>query len=180
MSDEEALLTLRDCTIADLPQVLIIYNEIILNTTAVYSYSPHTLDMRVSWFKERTESGFPVHVVEGAGKILGFASYGKFRAWAGFKYTVENSVYVSPEARGKGVGKLLLQATIDHAKNNNVHAIVAGIDASNEVSVRLHKKLGFIEAGNMKQVGFKFGRWLDLAFLQLTFDTPTDPNENES
>jgi phosphinothricin acetyltransferase len=194
-----SMLRLRDATVADMPQVLEIYNHIILNTTAVYSYTAHTLEMREQWLKQRTEDGFPVFMVEeevdeasasssSSGSsgttsktILGFGSYGAFRAWAGFKYSVENSVYVAEHARGKGAGKLLLQAIIDHAKSSNkVHAIVAGIDATNVASIALHRRFGFVETGTMKQVGFKFGRWLDLAFLQLTFeDAPLAPNEDD-
>ena len=169
---------IRDAKEEDMPEILEIYNDIIQNSTAVFSYAPHTLEMRLTWWKDRIGGGFPVHVATDpdTGKILGFASYGPFRAWRGFKYTVENSVYCHRESRGRGVGKLLLKATIEHAQANSIHAIVAGIEASNEVSIGLHKQFGFVETGTMKQVGFKFNKWLDLSFLQLTFEnSPIHP-----
>jgi L-amino acid N-acyltransferase YncA len=102
---------------------------------------------------------------EGAA-VLGFASYGSFRPWEGYKHTVEHSVYVDAAARGKGVGRVLLSALIDHATASGKHVMVAGIDASNAVSIRLHETLGFITAGTLTQVGRKFDRWLDLLFMQ--------------
>ena len=161
------MIHIRKAVENDLPQLLSIYNDIILNTTAVYDYEPHTLEMRKQWFETKKQQSFPVFVAEEEGKILGFSSIGPFRAWAAYKYSVENSVYVAAEARGKGIGKLLLPPLIEAAKKLQSHTIIAGIDATNEASLRLHKSFGFKEVAHFKEVGWKFERWLDLKFLQL-------------
>ena len=161
----------------DIPQLLEIYNDIILTTTAVFEYRPHTLDMREQWFETKKEQGFPVIVAEEENEIVGFSSFGPFRNWAAYKYSVENSVYVSKQRRGRGIGKLLLAPLIGEAKQLQMHTIIASIEATNETSLRLHKSLGFEEVAHFKQVGFKFGRWLDLKFLQLILNEPNNPVE---
>lgn len=171
------MITIRPAIQTDLPQILEIYNDIIVNTTAVYDYKPHTLEMRTLWFTQRAEQGFPIFVAEEGNSILGFSSFGTFRPWAAFKYSVENSVYVAPPARGKGISKLLLEALVQKAKELNIHTIIAGIDATNEVSIRLHQGFGFEKAGIIQQAGYKFGRWLDLLFMQLILETPEYPTE---
>lgn len=161
------MISIRHATENDLPQILEIYNHVILNTTAVYNYDIHSLQMRRAWFETKQQQGFPVFVVEEQEVIVGFSTIGPFRAWQAYQYTVENSVYVKAECRGKGIGKLLMQPIIDAAIAMNMHTIVAGIDADNEVSIALHKQFGFVEAAHFKEVGYKFNRWLDLKFLQL-------------
>lgn len=160
------MIQVRHATGQDLPRLLEIYNDIILNTTAVYDYEPHTLDMRRQWWETKKSQGFPVFVAEQQEKILGFSSIGPFRAWAAYKYSAENSVYVAAEARGMGVGKLLIPPLMDAAKKLGLHTIIAGIDATNEASLRLHRSFGFEEVAHFKEVGWKFERWLDLKFLQ--------------
>jgi phosphinothricin acetyltransferase len=160
------MILIRQATANDLPTLLEIYNHIILTTTAVYDYEPHTIEMRNKWFKEKQEKQFPVFVAEKNNKIVGFSSYGTFRAWEGFKYTVENSIYVASDCRGQGIGKLLLPPLIEAAANQNIHAIVAGIDATNLTSIALHEKYGFKKVACFKEVGFKFDRWLDLVFME--------------
>jgi phosphinothricin acetyltransferase len=161
------MIEIRNATEADLPQLLEIYNDIIINTTAVYDYEPHTLEMRQQWFATKQQQGFPVFVATDKNEIAGFSSFGTFRAWTGFRYSVENSIYVSKNHRGKGIAKLLMVPLIDAAKNLSLHTIIAGIDATNEASIKLHEQFGFVETAHLKEVGFKFGRWLDLKFLQL-------------
>jgi L-amino acid N-acyltransferase len=160
-------ITIREARETDLPQLLEIYNDIILNTTAVYDYEPHTMEMRKTWFQDKQQQGFPVFVAEAGGQIKGFSSMGPFRAWAAYKYSVENSVYVAASERGKGFGKLLISPLLESAKKLGMHTIIAGIDASNEASIRLHNYFGFKEVACFKEVGWKFNRWLDLKFLQL-------------
>jgi L-amino acid N-acyltransferase YncA len=157
---------IRHAIQSDLPQILDIYNDVILNTTAVYDYEPHTIEMREQWFEAKQQQGFPVFVAEEENKITGFSSIGSFRAWAAYKFSVENSIYVASDQRGKGIGKLLLQPLIDSAKEMNMHTIIASIDATNEASLRLHKNFGFEEVAHFREVGYKFNRWLDLKFLQ--------------
>jgi L-amino acid N-acyltransferase len=151
----------------DVQAILDIYNYAILHTTAVYDYAPHTLDMRQQWFETKQQQGFPVFVAEEEGEIVGFSSLGSFRAWTAYKHTVENAIYVRNDARGKGIGKLLMEPLIEAAKELRMHTIVAGIDADNEVSLKLHRYFGFEEVAHFKQVGWKFDKWLDLKFMQL-------------
>jgi len=160
-------INIRQATKEDLPQILTIYNDVILHTTAVYNYDPHTLEMRIEWFEGRQQQGFPVFVAEEDNMIVGFSSIGPFRAWQAYQYTVENSVYVKTDCRGKGIGKLLMPPLIDTARQLGLHAIVAGIDATNDVSIAMHKQFGFVEVAHFKEVGYKFDRWLDLKFLEL-------------
>lgn len=154
----------------DLAAMLDIYNEIILHTTAVYDYKPHTMEMRKQWWETKQQQGFPVFVAEEDGRLLGFSSIGPFRAWAAYQYSVENSVYVAASARRKGIGKLLIPPLIETARKMGLHTIIAGIDATNESSLRLHRHFGFEEVAHFKQVGWKFDRWLDLKFLQLIIE----------
>lgn len=157
----------RQAVEADLPQMLTIYNDVILNTTAVYDYKPHTLAMRKEWFDTKQTAGIPIFVAVEGDDLLGFSSYGPFRAWAAYQYTVENSVYVDEKHRGKGIAKALLAPVIEDAKQQGKHTIVAGIDASNESSIALHRRFGFEEVARFREVGFKFDKWLDLVFMQL-------------
>jgi phosphinothricin acetyltransferase len=151
----------------DLPGILEIYNDAIINTTAVYSELPHTLEMRQSWYNDRISNGFPVFVAVAGDTIAGFSTFGHFRVWPCYRYTVEHSVYVHINHRRKGISKLLLQPLIDKAKEMKLHAMIAGIDSENEVSLQLHRSFGFVEVAHFREVGFKFGRWLDLKFMQL-------------
>jgi len=161
---------IRDATEQDLPSILDIYNEVILNTTSVYSEQPHTLQMRTTWFSERKAANFPVIVAELDGVIIGFASYGHFRVWPCYRFTAEHSVYIHTGYRGRGVSKILLQAIIANAKNAGLHALIAGIDSENAISLKLHQSFGFVQVAHFKEVGFKFNRWLDLIFMELLLE----------
>ncbi|PWT72147.1 MAG: GNAT family N-acetyltransferase [Bacteroidetes bacterium] len=172
------MITIRQAKEDDVEALLSIYNDIIKNTTAVFEYHPHTLLMRQSWYASKQKDGYPVFVAEEGKKIMGFSSFGPFRAWPAYKYSVENSVYVADGCRGRGIGKLLIAPLIDAAVQRDMHIIVASIEATNESSIRLHQSFGFEEVAHFKQVGFKFGRWLDLKFFQLTLNTPTNPKED--
>jgi L-amino acid N-acyltransferase len=169
--------SIRGATHDDLPAILDIYNDAILTTTAVYSEKPHTLATRRQWYKERMENNFPVFVAENDSDIVGFSSFGHFRAWPCYRYTVEISVYVQASQRGKGIGKLLIEPLITRARQMNMHALIAGISADNEISLKLHKNFGFTEVAHFKAVGYKFGRWLDLKFLELMLDNEPGPLE---
>jgi phosphinothricin acetyltransferase len=171
------MINIRPAVEADIPAISDIYNHIILNTTAVYQYEAQSLDMRRAWYEAKMKDGYPVFVAEDEGAVVGLSSYGPFRAWAAYKYTVENSVYVAEGQRGKGIGKLLIRPLIDSVRERGLHAIIAGIDATNDPSIRLHQSFGFKEVAHFKEVGYKFGRWLDLKFLELLLDTPTHPVE---
>jgi phosphinothricin acetyltransferase len=156
--------------------ILAILNDAIAHSTALYDYQPRTPASMVSWFEVKTRHRYPVIGVENeAGELMGFASYGSFRAWPAYKYSVEHSVYVDARHRGKGLGRRLLTSIIAAAEQQDYHVMVGGIDASNAVSIRLHESLGFTSCGVIRQAGFKFGRWLDLAFYQLILRTPSAP-----
>jgi phosphinothricin acetyltransferase len=166
------------CDTAYSDQILAILNDAIVNSTALYDYKLRSPEAMVSWFDAKAKGNFPVIGALGEnGRLLGFGSYGVFRGWPAYKYSVEHSVYVAGEHRGKGIGKVLLQEIISSARSQNYHVLIGGIDSANTVSIRLHKKLGFKHAGTIRQVGFKFGRWLDLDFYQLILDTPTEPKD---
>lgn len=168
---------IREALETDLPEILTIYNDAILNTTAVYHYKPHTMEARLDWYKQKIEAGQPILVFEEDGKVLGFATYGPFRPWPAYKYTIEHSVYVHKEARKKGIATKLLKELIAIAEKQEYATIVAGIDASNEGSIIVHEKLGFYHVGTIKKAGYKFNRWLNLAFYQLDLNGPTNPVE---
>ena len=156
--------------------ILAILNDAILNTTALYDYKPRTLATMTAWFEAKEKGHYPVvGAVTESGELMGFASYGPFRAWPAYKYTVEHSVYVARAFRGQGIGKRLLQEIVNAARQQDYHVLVGGIDSQNAVSIRLHERIGFQHAGTIRQAGFKFGRWLDLAFYQLILDTPARP-----
>ena len=157
-------------------QILSIFNEAIVNSTALYDYKPRTADMMQAWFEAKAKGNFPVIGVQGdGGELMGFASFGSFRAWPAYKYSVEHSVYVDARFRRRGVGRRLLKEVIEAARAQDYHVLIGGIDATNQPSLALHERLGFTHCGTIHQVGFKFGRWLDLSFYQLILATPLQP-----
>ena len=160
------MLTVRDALESDLPAVLAIYNDVVATTTAVYRDAPATLDDRVAWWRDRVAQRFPVLVAVAADQVVGFASFGDFRAWPGYRFTVEHSVHVRDDWRGRGVGHALMVPLLDRARALGKHVMVAGVDADNAGSIRFHEGLGFERAGHLREVGFKVGRRLDLVFLQ--------------
>ena len=167
---------IRAATEADLPAVLEIYNDVIATSTAVYAVVPASLDERRAWLRTRREAGYPVLVAGGAGSVLGFASFGEFRgAWNGYRYTVEHSVHVRATERGRGIGRQLVEALFPLAAGLGKHVMVGGIDAANAASIRFHRRLGFEQAAHFREVGRKFGRWLDLVFMQRPLDAPGAP-----
>ncbi len=157
-------------------QILDIFNEAIANSTALYDYKSRTLENMQDWFQLKQTGNFPViGVTDEAGQLMGFASYGTFRVWAAYKYTVEHAIYVHQDHRGKGLGKILLNRLIECATKQQLHVMIGGIDIANQASIALHEKLGFKHSGTIEQVAFKFGRWLDLGFYQLILSTPEQP-----
>ena len=162
---------LRDATDEDLPGILDIYNDVIANSTAVYATAPSTLSERREWLAARRERGFPVLVATAGLGIAGFASFGDWRGtWNGYRFTVEHSVHVRATDRGRGVGRRLVEALLPRAVALGKHVMIGGIDAANDASQRFHAGLGFKRVAHFTEVGHKFGRWLDLVFVQLTLD----------
>ncbi len=168
---------LLDCSpAAHAGAILDILNEAIVHSTALYDYKPRSLESMDAWFATKRAAGHPViGAVDEDGSLLGFASYGRFREREAYKYSVEHSLYVHREHRGKGVGTALMQALIAAARAHGVHVLVGGIDVANVASIALHERFGFVHAGTVREAAFKFGRWLDLGFWQLVLDTPTEP-----
>jgi L-amino acid N-acyltransferase YncA len=168
---------IRDAIEADIEGITAIYNDAVINTTAIWNEVMIDAVNRRAWLADRERAGYPVLVaIDADGTVLGYASFGDWRAWDGYRHTVEHSVYVRADKRGNGIGKALMLDLIDRAKEIGKHVMVAGIEARNEGSIRLHEKLGFQTAGLLKQVGSKFGTWLDLTFLQLTLDQRANPD----
>ncbi len=161
-------IVIRDALPADLPGVLAIYNDAVLNTTAIWNEQPVDLANRQAWYTARQAQAYPILVaVDAAGQVLGYSSFGDWRPFEGFRHTVEHSVYVRADQRGRGLGPALMRALIERARACDKHIMVAAIESGNTASVALHERLGFIITGQMPQVGTKFGRWLDLTFMQL-------------
>lgn len=159
-------------------EILAIFNDAIVNSTALYDYRPRTPESMVAWFKAKEAGRYPViGAVDSQGRLMGFASYGSFRAWPAYKYSIEHSVYVEKSQRRKGVGEALMRRLIAAATEQQYHCMVGGIDVANAGSIAMHEKLGFTHAGTIRQAGFKFGRWLDLGFWQLLLATPGNPHD---
>lgn len=171
---------LVDCTPdAHAARVREIFNDAILNTTALYEYKPRSLDVVVQWFGEKARAGHPViGAMNATGELCAFATWGTFRARPAYKYSIEHSVYVHRDWRRQGVARLLMQELIARATVAGYHALVGGIDASNAESIALHEQLGFKHSGTIEQAAWKFGHWLDLAFYQLLLPGPEQPNED--
>ena len=156
--------------------ILAILNDAIVTSTALFDYRPRDSDSMIEWFRAKEARRFPVlGALAADGALMGFATYGTFRAWPAYKYTVEHSVYVHKDHRRKGVARALMARLIAVAEQQDYHVMVGGIDAANEASIALHEQLGFERAGVIRHAGFKFGRWLDLAFYELRLRTPAAP-----
>jgi phosphinothricin acetyltransferase len=159
-------------------QILEIFNYEIINSTALFDYKIRTKDMMKTWFENKKKCNYPVIGVENdEGILMGFVSYGPFRACPAYKYTVEHSLYVNQKFRGNGIGDILMTEIIKAAIGQQYHVIIAGIEAGNKISIKLHEKHKFIFCGKIKHAGYKFGNWLDLDFMQLILKTPIEPNE---
>ena len=163
MSDEPLI---DDASRRDLPEILAIYNEVIRNSTAVYSEEEFTPARGFTWFDAKREHGFPLVVARDFSGVTGFGSFGEFRAWPCYRHSVEHSVHVRADCRGQGIGRALVTELLGRAAAMGKHVMIAGIDADNAVSIGLHRSLGFTAVGHFHEVGFKFGRWLDLVFMQ--------------
>lgn len=158
--------------------ILDILNEAIMSSTALYDYEPRSIESMRKWFDAKDAGSYPVIGVENEdGSLMAFASYGIFRAWPAYKYSVEHSVYVHADHRGKGLGRTLMRELIAAARAQGYHTLIGAIDSGNQVSIALHERLGFQRGGTLRQVGFKFGRWLDVVWYQLLLDTPAAPQD---
>lgn len=159
---------IRDATVDDLPAILAIYNEAVKNSTASYDEEPQSPAKRQTWFECHCRDGYPVLVAEDPpGTIAGWSALSRFHPRPGYRHTAESSVYIHVDHRGRGIGRELTRRLIPRARKRGLHALLAIIDAENEASLRLHRALGFAKVGHFREVGRKFGRWLDVIYLEL-------------
>jgi L-amino acid N-acyltransferase len=156
----------EDAREGDLQGLVAIYNDVLATSTAIFSHVPVSLEERTRWWRARASQGYPVLVARDARGVLGYASFGDFRAWPGYRFTVEHSVHVRADGRGRGIGTVLVTELIARAAALGKHVMIGGVDADNTASIRFHERLGFEQAGRLCEVGYKFERWLDLVFLQ--------------
>ena len=168
---------IRQATKEDVPAILAIFNDNILNSTAIYMYREQTLEDRLRWFEQKQISGEPLLVFDINGEVAGYATYGSFRAYPAYQYTVEHSVYVHKNHYKKGIASKLMHSLIEEAKANGVKTMIGCIDKENTASVKIHEKLGFTYSGTIRNAGYKFGKWLDLVLYQLDFEGPENPQE---
>lgn len=169
---------IRSAQEKDLQDILDIYNDAVLHTTAVYTYKAQTFESREIWFKQKMDEGYPVVVYELDNKVVGFATFGPFRPWPAYKYSIEHSIYVDSNYRRKGIATSLLKEIIAIANERGYKTLIAGIDAANEKSIAMHKNFGFVHSGTIQNAGYKFNTWLDLAFYQLDLNGPKNPEED--
>jgi L-amino acid N-acyltransferase len=166
---------LRDAVEDDIPGILSIYNDVIATSTAIYAEEAVALDDRLAWFRLRQQQGYPVLVATDDSGVTGFISFGDFRAWPCYLHSVEHSVHVRADRRRRGLGRSLIEALIPRASALGKHILIAGIDADNIGSLKLHESLGFEQVAHLREVGRKFDRWLDLVFMQRFLDAPGAP-----
>ena len=160
------MIEVRDAGADDIAALTAIYNDVVATSTAIYRDRPASLDDRREWWASRVAQHYPVLVAVQNGEMLGFATFGDFRAWPGYRFTVEHSVHVRSDMRGRGIGRTLMRPLIARAAAAGKHVMVAGVDAANDGSIRFHAQLGFERVAHLREVGFKFGRWLDLVLMQ--------------
>lgn len=163
-------MVIDDLREADLPGLLAIYNDVIATSTAVYSDRPTTLAERRDWWQARRAQGYPVLASRDGAAVVGFATFGDFRSWPGYRHTVEHTVHVRADRRGRGIGSALVRALLRRAAALDKHVMIGAIDAANSGSIRMHERLGFTRAAELREVGRKFDRWLDLVFVQIVID----------
>jgi phosphinothricin acetyltransferase len=163
----EQKMQIRDAEEKDMPRLTEIYNDVLISSTAIYRDTPVSVEERLQWFRTQKEKAYAVLVAEEHDTIVGYASYGDFRPWPGYRYTVEGSIHLRADARHKGTGTLLFQALLAHARDAAKHMLIAGVDSENVPSLRFLEKLGAHRAAHLREVGYKFGRYLDLILFQI-------------
>jgi len=158
---------IRDAQLEDLPSILKIVNFEIEHTTSIYDYNKRTLQNQTIWFEKKKIEEMPVIIAEEKGSVIAFGTFGIFRPWDGYQFSVEHSIYLNKNSRGRGTGTKIMNKLIHLAKEQGFHIMIAGIDANNTKSIKFHHNFGFKEVGRFNQIGYKFDKWLDLVFMQL-------------
>jgi L-amino acid N-acyltransferase YncA len=164
--------TIRPARREDCAAMRDIYNHYVLHDTCTYATEPESLDERQAWFGQHG-GAHPVFVAEADDTVVGWASLSPFNPRCGYRTTVEDSIYLRHDWRGRGLGTLLLRHLVESAAAAGHHTIIAVISAEQAGSVALHARLGFVMAGRLTQVGRKFDGWLDLVHMQLTLPAAT-------
>lgn len=159
--------TIRLATATDLPAINDIYNYYVLRSTCTYQLEPEPLEGRQKWFASHPPEKYPVTVAEIGGEVVAWGSLSKFRDRAAYDGTVEASIYVHHDHHRQGLGRVLLTDLIDRARQLGFHTMIGGVSAEQTASLRLQQSLGFEQIAHFKEVGYKFGQWLDVIFLQL-------------
>lgn len=173
---------IRPATEDDLEAITAIYNHSVVTETASWDDQTVSLENRRAWFVEHSTTPYVTLVAERADVVVGYAAYGRFREKAGWDLTAEHSVYLTAGAQGQGIGSLLMSGLLEAAREAGIHVMVGVLSADNEASLRLHRRVGFVETARMPQVGKKFGRWLDAVFVARILDErerPGDPLPTE-
>lgn len=160
-------MNIRQAVLQDIPIITNIYNDAVKNTTAIWNNDVVTQENRKQWLLTKQQQGYPVLVICKNDSVMGYATFGSWRNFDGYQFTVEHSIYIHTDYQKIGLGHKLLIALIEEAKRLNKRVMVAGIESKNLGSIRLHQKLGFEEVGVFKEVGYKFDQWLDLTCLEL-------------
>ncbi len=173
---------IRDATAADIPSITAIYNSVLLTSTAIYNDTPVTVDDRHAYWQSRLAQNYPLLVAvddTNPNDILGYATFGDFRSWPGYRFTVEGTIHIREGVRNRGLGTELLNHLITRARTLNKHALIAGVDSENGASLRFLTRYGFKEVGRLPEVGYKFNRFLTLVFLQYLLGTRELSHEPE-
>lgn len=161
--------------------ILKIFNQAIASSTALYEYEPRTIKDIKQWFQAKNQRKYPIiGIQDNQGDLLGFASYGSFRSFAAFQYSIEHSVYVDAAHRNKGAGKTLLKQLIQIGQQQNYHMMIGVIDGTNQISIKLHQSLDFNYCGTIKHAGFKFNRWLDIELYQLILNDASNTEDKRN
>jgi L-amino acid N-acyltransferase YncA len=157
---------IREARLEDIPGLLAIYNKVIAHSTAIYFDDPISLENRIAWFHQREKEGYPIFVAVNESGVIGFSSFGDFRPFPGYRFTVEHSIHVRHDQRGKGLGPKLMAPLLERARALGKHVMLGVIDGDNAKSIAFHQRLGFEQVAFLPEVGFKFGRWLDLVIME--------------
>jgi L-amino acid N-acyltransferase YncA len=166
---------IREAVEADFEEITAIYNEVLTHSTAIYNDRPASVEERLAWWRARQHQGFPVLVAMETNAVMGFAAFGDFRSWPGYRFTVEGTIHIHASARGQGIGKNLLSELIRQATVLGKHTMIAGVDSENQASIRFLERAGFVPVAHLREVGYKFDRYLDLIFLQYFLTPPAGP-----
>ncbi|HSF64787.1 MAG TPA: GNAT family N-acetyltransferase [Paracoccaceae bacterium] len=157
---------IRAATPADIPGILAIWNPVIRDTAITFNSAEKTPDDLLAALRDKAAAGHAFLVAAPEGRVLGFATYGPFRGGTGYARTLEHTILLAPDAQGRGLGRALMEALCDHARAGGVHSLIGGVSAENPQGRAFHAAMGFAEAAILPQVGWKFGRWMDLVLMQ--------------